>query len=100
MDIHEFFAFLGVCLLLHFNSIKKKKTKKNVLVKKRRMPDSPNFMKQQKQICSSVNHFTLAYSTYLRTIDRVDLKVGLVFIQTKTKQTNFEMVYDIYKTLD
>jgi hypothetical protein len=24
----------------------------------------------------------------------------LVFIQTKTKQTNFEMVYDIYKTLD
>lgn len=24
MDIHEFFAFLGVCLLLHFNSIKEK----------------------------------------------------------------------------
>jgi len=64
------------------------------------MPDSPNFMKQQKQICSSVNHFTLAYSTYLRTIDRVDLKVGLVFRDLRTKcknQTNFEMVYDITK---
>ena len=79
------------------------KKKQFVLVKKRRMPDSPNFLKQQKQICSSVNHFTLAYSTYLRTIDRVDLKVGLVFRDLRTKcknQTNFEMVYDIYKTLD
>jgi hypothetical protein len=35
MDIHEFFAFLGVCLLLHFNSIKKKKNKKKCACQKK-----------------------------------------------------------------